>query len=149
SGSVKLPCVHDDFVNNATTADAASSSVATQVPGASGRAAAPRQHTTTGLPVDRIAVSRAGSTDGDGGLEMTTMASVRGSRPGAAGPASVIVPPPSPERSRPPTPMPCETPSPSAARRLTTACSPVPDAATQPTRPRGTTLANPRPTPAR
>ena len=56
------------------------------------------------------------------------------------------MPPTAADRSRPPTPTMCDTPPPAAATRHATSCAPVPAAATIPTLPGGTTLANPRPT---
>ncbi len=50
-------------------------------------------------------------------------------------------------RSRPPTPRTWDTPTPASSSRQVSCCAPVPEAATMPTGPGCTTLANPRPTP--
>ena len=60
---------------------------------------------------------------------MSTTTSVATSAASAASAARVMAPPTSSDRSRLPTPIACETPSPAAARRQVTSCSPVPEAA--------------------
>ncbi len=61
----------------------------------------------------------------------------------------VVSPPTLSLRSLPPTPIPWETPAPMRASSTETSCSPVPDADTMPTFPRGTALAKAIGTPAR
>ena len=70
-----------------------------------------------------------------------------GSAASAASPCSIVMPPISSFRSRPPVPSACEMPPPRLWMRQVTSCSPVPDAATRPMSPRRTTLAKPSGTP--
>jgi len=75
------------------------------------------------------------------------MTLVWGSAASAASPCSIVMPPISSFRSRPPVPIACETPPPRLWIRQVTSCKPVPDAATRPMSPRRTTLAKPSGTP--
>ena len=61
---------------------------------------------------------------------------------------SVVMPPTSSERSRPPVPMACEMPRPALAIRQVTSWMPVPEAPMIPMSPLGTALANASGTPA-
>ena len=75
------------------------------------------------------------------------MTRVAGSSASAASPCSIVMPPISSLRSRPPVPSACDTPPPALWIRHVTSCKPVPDAATSPMSPRRTTLAKPSGTP--
>ena len=87
------------------------------------------------------------STASSGGLDTTSTVSVAGSSASARSACRVERPATAALRSRPPTPRQWLRPTPAASSRHMTCCAPVPDAATTPTDPGRTTLANPRATP--
>ena len=102
---------------------------------------------TTGLPAAPAASSIRRAMAGAGGFEISTITRVCGSSASAASPCSIVMPPISSFRSRPPVPSACEMPPPRLWMRQVTSCRPVPDAATRPMSPRRTTLAKPSGTP--
>ncbi len=112
-------------------------------------ASPPRKLTTTGLEAADAAASTLAATVGAGGFEIRTTTSVSSSATRRSRPASIIRPPTSSCRSRPPTPMACDTPAPNASSRQVTCWSPVPLAPTSPTPPRRTAFAKPSGTPSR
>src|SRR5207302_1244442 len=95
----------------------------------------PSSALTSGL----LPASRAASA----GLETTTIRSVSGSSSRRLIASRVMRPPTSGERSRPPTPIAWEMPAPWWASRQQSCWTPVPDAPTIPTRPRGTAFQKP------
>ena len=120
-----------------------SASTAAVRSGVSGERTAER----TGTESSAAAAETDASTDGAGGLDTSSTRSVAGSASRAASASRVARPPTASDRSRPPTPSTCETPTPAMSSRQEICCAPVPDAATRPTGPERTTLANPRATP--
>ncbi len=100
---------------------------------------------TSGFPAAAASTSRA--TPGSGGLDTSRMTSVPASATSARTALPAISPPTAAPRSRPPSPITCETPPPQRSTRLATSWAPVPAAATTPTRPGRTALANPRQVP--
>ena len=110
-------------------------------------ASAPRKQTVQGFSLwASVSMTRL-ATDGDGGLEISTMWRVAESASSMASAASVLIPPTGSLRSRPPTPRACETPYPACAIRLDTSCMPVPDAPMIPIAPCGIWLAKASGTP--
>ena len=108
---------------------------------------APRKQTVQGFSLwASVSMTRL-ATDGDGGLEISTMWRVAESPSSMSSAASVLIPPTGSLRSRPPTPRACETPYPACAIRLDTSCMPVPDAPMIPMAPCGIWLAKARGTP--
>ena len=107
----------------------------------------PRKQTTVGLPLCPTCSSTPSTMVGAGGLETRSKTRVSASACSALMPSSIMMPPTASVTSRPPVPMPWLMPTPSLARRVLTSWRPVPAAATIPTGPRGTALANPRATP--
>ena len=110
--------------------------------------AAPTKQTTTGFFAFAAAASTFAATDGAGGFEISTITFVSRSDASASRPASIVSPPTSSLRSRPPVPIACETPAPSRSTSAVTCCRPVPEAATQPMAPRRTLFANASGTPS-
>ena len=135
---------------SATAVRAASSRVLTgcRFFPASFAGAAPTKQTTTGFFAFAAAASTFSATTAAGGLEIRTITPVSRSDASAASPASIVSPPTSSLRSRPPVPIACETPAPSRSTSAVTCCRPVPDAATQPIAPRRTRFANASGTPS-
>ncbi|MGI5168778.1 hypothetical protein ACQEU3_30965 [Spirillospora sp. CA-253888] len=107
----------------------------------------PGSANTTGVSSRRAASRTRSATRGAGGLDTSTISPVAGSASSAFSAVSADRPLTSGDRSRPPTPSTCETPVPAASSRHITCCAPVPEAATTPTGPGRTALANPRPAP--
>src|SRR5450759_5688171 len=98
----------------------------------------------TGLPNVSAYAWIEVSTSAAGGLDTTMMDSVDGSEASAARAWRVDRPPTAEDRSRPPTPRQWLMPTPAMSSRHMTCCAPVPDAATRPTDPARTRLAQPR-----
>ena len=105
----------------------------------------PTSDATIGVSPASFTTWRA--TRSDGGLDTSRMASVPGSSRMAATASLAMRPSIASVRSRPPSPTTCDTPAPHRSSRLIASWAPVPAAATTPTRPGSTTLANPRPMP--
>ena len=112
-------------------------------PPGSPEAFAPKKHTMVGLALLAACASTFCATASAGGLLTNTITCVAGSCCKALRPASIISPPTSSFRSRPPVPMPWLRPTPFFASSVLTSCRPVPAAETRPTGPAGTTLAKP------
>ncbi len=127
---------------HASSAASASESAKT-IPRAasSARGTSPTKWTTHGLRVAASASTTRCATSAAGGFETTTITFVSGSAASASMPSSIISPPTSAERSRPPVPMACETPPPRRWMTLETSWMPVPAAPTMPIGPRRTALA--------
>ena len=107
----------------------------------------PSRASSTGVPSDSAYVVISAATAGSGGLDTSTMSPVDGSAASSASAARVDRPPTLAERSRPPTPRQWLTPTPLLSSMHISCWAPVPLAATMPTGPGRTALANPSPTP--
>ena len=109
----------------------------------------PKNASTQGLPVCLASWDKRAATAASGGFEISTSTRVSESPASAWRAARMLGPPSCRCKSRPPTPMACDTPIPWRASRQVTCCNPVPEAAMQPTGPRGSWLAKPSGTPCR